>query len=143
MVALLIALAAGIGSWWLTTQYCLTDDLLRGAASAYASVGVTMLGFMLAMLAVLVSVSDRRLLRNMSKTGHLQRLLENVYLAGGYFGASMIASLVALFLSAKPLSYSLSFATGTLVGALYLLFFVGRTFWRVLTISPEGDRMLE
>lgn len=143
MLALLVTLGAAGGSWWLTQRFCLTDELLRGAASAYASVGVTMLGFMLAMLAVLVSVSDRRLLRNMNRTGHLRRLLEKVYWTGAYFGVSMVASLAGLFLSSQPLGYFMSFATGTLVGALYLLFFVGRSFWRVLTIAPEGDKQLE
>lgn len=143
MLALFVTLAATGGTWWLSQRYCLSDELLRGAASAFASVGVTMLGFMLAMLAVLVSVSDRRLLRNMNRTGHLKRLLERVYWAGAYFGVSMIASLAGLFLSSQPLGFSMSIATGALVGALYLLFFVGKSFWRVLTISPEGDKVLE
>ncbi len=143
MIALLVALAAAVSSWWLMANNCLTDDLMRGAASAYTSVGVTMFGFMLAMLAILVSVSDRRLLRNMNKTGHLQRLLANVYWTGGYFGVSMIVSLAALFLTGKLLGFFLGAATGMLAGALYRLFFVGRTFWRVLTISPSGETALE
>ena len=143
MLAAFATILSIFGCWWLIHCPALDDATLRGVASAYASVGVTMLGFMLAMLAVLVSVSDRKLLRNMNKTGHLKQLLKKVYWTGAYFGLSMICSLAALFLTATPLIYSVSIATGALVGALSLLFFVGRSFWRVLTLSPDPSTPLE
>lgn len=145
MYASVITLISTLGCWWLLgcTTPAIEDTTLRGAASAYASVGVTMLGFMLAMLAVLVSVSDRRLLRNMNRTGHLKVLLKKVYWTGGYFAVSMISSLVALFLSAEKLLYGISIASGALVGALFLLSLVGNSFWRVLSLSPESGTSLE
>lgn len=139
----IVTVASAIGCGWLIRHYSIDEATLRSAGAAYASVGVTMLGFMLATLAILMSVSDRRLLRNMAKTGHLKQLIKKVYMAGSYFGFAMIVSLVALFSSNGLLVYSISLASGVLVGAILLLYALGASLWRVLTLSADSASPIE
>ncbi len=143
MVALILSILAAAFSWLGMNRFCLSDGQMRDAASAYVSVDVTMLGFMLAMLAILGSVFDRRLIRNMAKTGHLRNLIKKLYWTGGYFLLSMITALLSLFLSGDILVVFLGGATGLLVGAIYQLLFVGSTLRRMLTIAPDGGGVIE
>lgn len=140
MIALIVTAAmAGATYWLLGCSGWLTDEILRQAASAQASVAVTMLGFMLAMLAILVSLADRRLIRNMNKTGHFTRLLRKLYIAAAYFGALMVVALICLFLQTKGLRIGTAVSVGLVAGASIQLLESGRKLWRVLELLNPRD----
>lgn len=145
MIPLLATVGLGLGTYWfLGGATWLTDEILRQAASAQASVAVTMLGFMLAMLAILVSLSDRRLIRNMNKTGHFTTLLRKLYIAAAYFGAFMLAALACLFLECEGLRVGTSVSIGLLSGASFQLMESGHRLWRVLDLlNPRDNSPLE
>ncbi|MFZ5582591.1 MAG: hypothetical protein ACOZCK_08030 [Pseudomonadota bacterium] len=60
MIPILVSLISGVVAWFLIIKGGCNDEALHAAASAYASVAVTMLGFMMAMLAILVTIADRQ-----------------------------------------------------------------------------------
>ncbi|WP_054285942.1 hypothetical protein [Gulbenkiania mobilis] len=142
---MMFTLIASIGSavlLWLsiTRWYPTPDATLSTAAGAYASVAVTMLGFTLAMLAILVSVADRRLIRNMGRTGHYQRLLKGLYWASAYYAATMLASLVTLFLKAAVMQIGIAVSSGLMIGATICLVVMSSRLWRVLNILVPQDK---
>lgn len=75
---------------------CLENDALRQAASTTAQVAATMMGFLLAALAILASIANMRLLRNMQRTGHYQVLLARMLITSVYFFCALIFSMVAM-----------------------------------------------
>ncbi len=105
---------------------------LRTFLGLIAQISATMLGFLLAALAILASISGHRLVRNMQKTGHFKVLLEklffNVVTYGLATGLSLIAYLTKTSLGAMSLVAILAFFY-----ASFVLIDVGWRFWLVLT----------
>lgn len=137
----------GICAWlvssaavWFSLGYwpALDDNLLRGLAGGYASTAGTMLGFVLAMITVLISMSDRRLIRNMARTGHYLRLLSGMYGCAIYFGAALAVSLPMLVLSCTPLRIGVALCSGLFVSAAIQLFQAGLKLWKVLKLISES-----
>lgn len=116
------------------------DAILITVAQAYASVAVTMLGFTLAMLAILVSVADRRLIRNMGRTGHYKLLLQGLYWSAAYYAATMLISLVTLFFTDTYLRVSIAISSGSMIGATICLASMSYKLWRVLNALVPQDR---
>lgn len=135
-----IAFASAWACWkMLEHNEMLPPDLLRGIAQVYASVAVTMVGFSLAMLAILVSASSTRLLRNMMKTGHYDLVNGRLFVTASFFGIALVAALASLFLPDGALAAGLSIATGALVGACVALAISSYRFWTVLKLL-SADR---
>ena len=145
MPVFILSAALSATTWWLLGKYPSVDDnVLRTVAGTYASVAVTMLGFMLAMLAILVSVADRKLIRNMNKTGHFTLLLKRIYWAAGYYGATMLLSMTSLFLAGASLHIAGAVCSGLMVGATASLIHAMRKLWLVLTLlNPPSSSPLE
>ncbi len=65
MLWIRIVISAAV-AWLLWSHLEVFDDeALHNAASAFAGVAATMLGFMIAALSILTAVANQRLLRNM------------------------------------------------------------------------------
>jgi len=105
---------------------------IRGLLSLLAQVSATMLGFLLAALAILASISGSRLIRNMQKTGHFKVLLHRFFLNTVAFGVAMVVAIAVSLLSVN-LANGTAIATGIFVFACMLLCDVGWRFWLVLT----------
>lgn len=140
----LLATAVFAGTGYAAYRYSMcgvgvSDEMLRSAAGALSSISVTMLGFMLAVLAILVSIVDRRLIRNMYRTGHFSRLIARLYIASGLFGAGMIASYVALYTEAEALRYLTAFGIASTSAALIMLGFACRSLWMILHLLRPSD----
>lgn len=105
---------------------------LRGLLGLLAQVSATMLGFLLAALAILASISGSRLIRNMQKTGHFVVMLNRFFVNTIAFGFSMVASISASLLYARIGDGAL-IASGLFVFSCLLLCDVGWRFWLVLT----------
>lgn len=62
-----------------------------------ASIAATMLGFLLAALAVLASINDTHLVNMMKKTGHYDDLLFSVFLGASIFGGCLCVGFAIMF----------------------------------------------
>jgi hypothetical protein len=62
-----------------------------------AQVAVTMLGFMMAVLAILASIANTKLIRNMQRSGHFHNMLTRIFACSLSFAAVTLAALVASF----------------------------------------------
>lgn len=145
MFALLVAVAAALLSWQSLTAWTpLEAPSVAAVAGIYAQVAVTMLGFMLAMLAILVSVADRRAIRNISRTGHFRKLLIQLYQAAAYFGVTLVTSVVSMMVVGPYLPVVAAASNGAMIGATWLVITTGRFLWKVLALLlPEDGSRLE
>jgi len=133
----------GIGAWvagsalvWIClAQWPIADEaLLHGLANGYASTAGTMLGFVLAMITVLISMSDRRLIRNMARTGHFVRLLGKLYGCAIYFGLALVIALPLMVVKCGLLRIGIVLTSGLLVSAATQLIMSGFQLWGVLKL---------
>ena len=118
--------------WGIFSAPRMQPQDIRGLLSLLAQVSATMLGFLLAALAILASISGSRLIRNMQKTGHFKVLLHRFFLNTVAFGVAMVVAIAVSLLSVN-LANGTAIATGIFVFACMLLCDVGWRFWLVLT----------
>jgi hypothetical protein len=109
----------------------LADADLRTASGVVAQIGATMLGFILAALAILATVVNTKLVRNMQRTGHYQLLLRRMFVCVLAFGFVTLAGIAVLFVPKVETTYAYLLAAVGLF-ALTLLADVSRKFWIVL-----------
>lgn len=114
---------------------------LVSAAAAVAGVAGTMLGFMIAALAILASIAGMRLLRNMQRTGHYHVLLGRLFITSVFFALLLVTSLAALFF--HPIFPSIWAAMfGLMTSAAVALFDAMRKFAIVLfALKPDGPTL--
>lgn len=141
----LVGIVSGFALWWSVPKwYVLEQGTLSTIAQAYTSVAVTMLGFSLAMLAILISIADRRLIRNMGRTGHFKRLLTGLYFSTAYYAVTMVISLISLFLKDGAMIIGVAMATGFMLAATCCLAIIASRLWRVLNaLVPQDNSPLE
>jgi Na+/H+-translocating membrane pyrophosphatase len=152
-VALVFILSALVG--WLSAGVYPLDlsklDLEKTAAAASAASGVastvaqisaTMLGFLIAALAVLASIAGMRLLRNMQRTGHYQNLLARLLICAAAFALLLGLSLFAMF---APLVWLpiWQWIFGTMAAAVVSFLDAMRKFAGVLFQLKPHDQVLE
>ena len=100
-------------------------------ASTFAQIGASMLGFMLAAMAILATISDTNLVKVMKQQGHYSDLLKTLYF-GCFIYLLMAIFGVALLFGAgyeKFLKYALLAIS---ISALVSLVDLGHKFWLVL-----------
>lgn len=129
----LAAVFAGlVWKWGLFSTPRMSVQDLRTLLGLLAQVSATMLGFLLAAMAILASISGTRLIRNMQKTGHFVVLLNRFFVNTIAFGASMVVAIAASMLNAR-IADGAVFSAGMFVFSCLLLCDVGWRFWLVLT----------
>lgn len=106
--------------------------MLYRVSGAFAGVGGTLLGFMIAGLSILTAVIDRRAVVNLRKTGHYDVLLHEVYWTSAWYLVATVVSLLSLFFVGEWLVYGISVATFAMVLATMLFISVGRKFALVM-----------
>lgn len=108
----LLAGGALVG-YWAAQQVGLIDfgaDKTTNFFGVVAQISATMLGFLLAALAILASIAGMRLLRNMQRTGHYSILLSRLFIAYALFFLLMIEAGAAMLLGARlPLAMEMLF----------------------------------
>jgi len=67
------------------------------ATGVLSQIAATMLGFLMAVLAILASISNTRLVRNMQRKGHFHLMLVSIFAASLGFAAVVASSLVISF----------------------------------------------
>lgn len=76
LIGVLVYISMGYCGWTFSPS---DNSAAASVASTYAQVGVTLLGFMLTVMAILVSVSGSVLLNNMREQGHYADLIGSLY----------------------------------------------------------------
>jgi hypothetical protein len=134
--AALVAGAAG----WATSHFSLLVGIgipeIRNGAGVIAQLSGTMLGFVLAALAILLTVVNTRLIRNMQRTGHFSVLLRRMLICLLSFGATTVAGAAFLFAPQVTLPWCSALIALTLFSVV-TLGDVCWKFWVVLhNLSP-------
>lgn len=81
----------------------------------------TMLGFVLTLMAIVISLIDKRLIKNMVKSGHYDNLLMSSKLLSLLYFISIAIYLVALMVTVRQPSAFLISIGATLITAIYSL----------------------
>ncbi len=129
---LLAGFAAALASWHYGWVPVLPDQAaILVFSGSVASIAATMLGFMLAALAVLTSISNTTLVERMKKTGHYDDLLRTIFFGCLVFLAIVLSGFALLF-GVPPVRWLLAVLLGLHVAALVSLADIGRKFHLVL-----------
>lgn len=136
-VSFAFALAIGWLAHYFQIFTVLGEPDARAASAIFAQISATMLGFLIAALSILASISGHRLLRNMQKTGHYRVLLKGFFVNSTAYAVAMLASFVPLiFKPLFPFAPLVSLVTFTF--ATVLLVDIGRKLWLVLhNLTPD------
>lgn len=135
----LVALAAAVAAWWFELFPTLGDGAAAmGLGGTIVSVDTTMLGFMLAALAIIASISHTHLVKMMQKTGHYKELLQRIFIGCVMFIVGAMTGFALLF-GAPANPVLLSLLMGAHVGAWFSLLSIGKAFWLVLSNLKAGD----
>lgn len=92
-----------------------------------AQISATMLGFMMAVLAILASISNTRLIRNMQRSGHYHVMLKMIFINNlGFTLLTFIAFLISLrpdklLILSAPTFCIATFSAITFAGTLVML----------------------
>ena len=116
----------------------LKPEDLRNTAGVFAQIGSTMLGFMLAALAVVASISGSKLVQVMVKTGHYHDMLQEMFLSSVLFLVCTLMSCTLLLTSFGGETF-LAALVGLHVAALSSLLRVGKMLWLVLMNLEPGS----
>lgn len=146
------ALAAGIAGayYFLGIVGGVVASDLRNACNTIAQASATLLGFLVSAGALLYAVANTRLVRNLYRTQHFQRLLADLFVDAAAFLLALTISLICLFLGdgllpARELTYLQVGAAGMVLAnivAYLLLLPVGQKMWIVLSnLAPESDAL--
>lgn len=129
---LLVALVTAVPLWhfgWLPAPEPGDRAALFGTL---AQVAGTMLGFMLAALAVVASINHTHLVKMMRRTGHYISLLQTLFAGAAVFFACVVLSMVSLLgLQLGPRGMAL--LMGLHISAVFSLCVTGWQFWLVLS----------
>jgi hypothetical protein len=128
----LLGAVAGYLAWHWSAYPIFADAAATSAfGGTVASISTTMLGFLLAALAVLASISHAHLLGVMREQGHYRDLLNTMLVGFVFFLLSALEGFSVLF--GVCLTPALgSVIVGTHVAAFVALLDVGRKLWLVL-----------
>lgn len=129
-----------IGACALTMLITLVKDFVPDVSATavssiggtLASIGSTMLGFLLAALAIIASINHTHLVKMMRTTGHYNDLLKTIFTGCVVFIFIIFAGGVWLFSSKSPPGWSVALVIGLHAGAFISLIDIGRKFWLVL-----------
>ncbi len=123
---------------WVLWHYKLLSSVSESAASAssiagtYTQVGASMLGFMLAAMAILATISDTHLVKLMKVQGHYSDLLKTLFIGCVIYLTMTIMGVILLF--SPSLWYLMKYIlVATSISSLLSLSDLGHKFWLVLS----------
>jgi len=129
---LVTGLAAGVAAWHWAFHPTFADAAAVAAfGGTVASISTTMLGFILAALAVLASITQTHLVKQMQVYGHYSDLLRTMLTDSLFFMTCALCGFAILF-GVQAKEWLLSLILGLHVAAFVSLIDVGRKLWFVL-----------
>jgi hypothetical protein len=119
-------------AWYKNWFQGLDDNAIRSASSVAAQVSATLLGFLIAALAILVSVTGSQLIKNMQQTGHYRVLLKKIFIVSVWYALSLVVGCWAVIAPAQFLYVSAFLCLGVFLASVLMLGDIGWRFWMVL-----------
>ena len=115
-------------AWGRVAGWSATES--QSVAGVIATLSITLFGFMLAALSILVAVRHRPLLETMAKTGHYMVLVQTIFISSAFLFASGAFSLLCIFIGAsEPVWIAIVF---TLSVGLSEVLVAGYRFYRTM-----------
>lgn len=139
-----VSAACAAAAWWVWPSLPLihSEADIRAAVPAILGMDATMLGFLVSTGALVFAVAQTTLMRNLYRTGHVQRLLAALFVDAGWFlGALSLA--FACTLMQEVGTASLRVLAALNVGGLVGLIPVAHTMWHLLVNAGPPDSALE
>lgn len=133
----ILAIGLAVAAGWACTRLDLADQ--RTAAATSASIAATMLGFILAVVSILLAMNDRVLIQNMRKTGHFEILVTEFANSALVFTVSLLASLAAILLPAQTLVWPAAIGVGFFGAGTVLFLFAARKLQNVVLIANRSS----
>lgn len=131
LAGVVFALLAAWGRWDV-----FADAELATTVPTVVQVSASMMGFMLAALAILISIVDKPLVQNLQKSGHYKDLLNTLFIASVIFAAIFVLSSVVL-IAPVAVPHWKTVLLGLLFSGTFVLLQTGWKFWLVLSnLSP-------
>jgi len=134
-----VILSFALGATWYVFHFSLEHIDVAAIASTLVSVSVTLLGFIIASVAILVSLNDRLLIKNMKRSNHYVTLICNMKWTAYFLSLSSVGALVTLFV---PISYQLvciSVVVFFVVLSFSAFFIATNRLWQVMDILANKD----
>jgi|GEM_PF-2479852 len=140
LVVLAVGVGGGLAVRYLNVPHIESSDL-RQIASTAAQIAATMIGFLLAALAILASIANMRLLRNMQRTGNFQVLLGRMIVAAIYFFMAMAFCMTVLVIP-DLVPCPIPIGSGLLIASCFAL---GDATWKfsivLFSLKPESSQL--
>jgi hypothetical protein len=152
VLSTLAGISAGTAFFKWPTLTLLSD--YRALGTTLSAVAATLLGFLIAALALLASVSQHWFVRNLQRTPHFTGILKDLYWSCAVFLLALVVGVFALLAPAplanggvmprSPLHIVSCCLLAVTTTALLTLWPVGRKFWLILiNLKPSGTRFEE
>lgn len=116
-----------------TTYHCLPEKTdIPQQASALASIAATLLGFIIAAVAIIVSIDDQTLIKNLKHYGYYNNLITSMMYSGLFMLITTLFSLSVGFLTTSI--QSIGIAIAIYAATLAFVFFIeaSRKLWLVM-----------
>ncbi|QPN39122.1 hypothetical protein I3B46_13285 [Providencia sp. 2.29] len=131
-ICLICSCILTISAWYFGWFNELDSAAIRAAASVAAQVSATLLGFLIAGLSILASVSGNRLLKNMQISGHYQVLLKKIFIVSIWYALSLAIGCWTVISPLSSLFISAYLSLFVFLSSILMLGDIGWRFWLVL-----------
>ncbi|EAR6586383.1 hypothetical protein FHE25_24255 [Salmonella enterica] len=99
-----------------------------------SSVFATLLGFIITAIALLASLLDKPLLKNMQKTGHYRRLMTDAFDTCLVLLVLVLTCLIGLMLQSRPQEVVAAIIIGLIVISVLCLLQTGRRLFNIINV---------
>ncbi|RKO76177.1 hypothetical protein C5E00_04965 [Pectobacterium parmentieri] len=133
---LLFNLAIGVAIavlYWQKSPH-MPEAAIPNLMTTLASVFATLLGFIITAVALLVSLLDKPLLRNMQKTGHYRRLMTDAFDTCLMLLILVLTCLIGLMLHTKFQGLAITVLIGIVTTSVMCLLRTGRRLFNIIKV---------
>lgn len=134
--ALLLSLLIGCGIgflYWFKLPH-MPVAAIPNFMTTLSSVFATLLGFIITAIALLASLLDKPLLKNMQKTGHYKRLMTDAFYTCLVLLVLVLTCLIGLMLQSKHQEIIAAILIGLVVISMLCLLQTGRRLFNIIKV---------
>lgn len=132
LIRLLISGAIATLYWFKVSH--VPPSAVSSIVTTLASVAATLLGFIITSIALLASLLDKPLIRNMQKTGHYKCLMTEAFDTCMVLLALVVACIIGLILQGQIQEIAFAILVGFTCLALIYLLQAGRRFSNIISV---------
>lgn len=134
----LLSISIGFGSvfgLW-SEEAVVTPQDWRTFAGIVVATSATMVGFLATIAALLYAIDPSPLMQHVKGTGHIRRILFDLFAGVFVWIAALSTGLLACLPSVQAVSLFVQTSLGFSIAGLLLFVPLGRSFWLLLTAPP-------